>query len=86
LDAGPATIGELAPPFGLTLNGMKKHVGILEEVDLVVTAKVRAEVDFPSGPRTRPESPAFLAVAYFSGDREVEPSIAVESATWSPRG
>ena len=27
-------------PFGLTLNGVKKHVGILEEVDLVVTAKV----------------------------------------------
>jgi DNA-binding transcriptional ArsR family regulator len=40
LGRGPATIGELARPFGLTLNGMKKHVGILEEVDLVVTAKV----------------------------------------------
>lgn len=40
LGGGPATIGELAGPFGLTLNGVKKHVGILEEVDLVVTAKV----------------------------------------------
>ena len=40
LARGPATIGELARPFGLTLNGVKKHVGILEEVDLVVTAKV----------------------------------------------
>ena len=40
LGHGPATIGELARPFGLALNGMKKHVGILEEVDLVVTAKV----------------------------------------------
>jgi DNA-binding transcriptional ArsR family regulator len=40
LGRGPATIGELARPFGLTLNGVKKHVGILEEVDLVVTAKV----------------------------------------------
>jgi hypothetical protein len=30
----------LAEPFGLTLNGVKKHVRILEEVDLVVTAKV----------------------------------------------
>ncbi len=40
LAGGPATIGELAEPFGLTLNGVKKHVGILEEVDLVVTAKV----------------------------------------------
>jgi DNA-binding transcriptional ArsR family regulator len=40
LGRGPATIGELAQPFGLTLNGVKKHVGILEEVELVVTAKV----------------------------------------------
>lgn len=36
----PATIGELADPFGLTLNGVKKHVRILEEVDLVKTTKV----------------------------------------------
>ena len=27
-------------PFGFTLNGVKKHVMILEEVDLVVTTKV----------------------------------------------
>jgi DNA-binding transcriptional ArsR family regulator len=40
LAGGPATIGELAAPFGLTLNGVKKHVGILEEVNLVITTKV----------------------------------------------
>jgi len=40
LAGGPATIGELAAPFGLTLNGIKKHVEILEAVDLVSTAKV----------------------------------------------
>jgi DNA-binding transcriptional ArsR family regulator len=40
LGDGPATIGELAEPLGLTLNGVKKHVGILEEIDLVVTTKV----------------------------------------------
>jgi hypothetical protein len=34
LGRGPATIGELAEPFGPTINGVKKHVGILEEVDL----------------------------------------------------
>jgi DNA-binding transcriptional ArsR family regulator len=39
LGRGPATIDELAQPFGLTLDGMKKHVGIFDEVDLVVTAK-----------------------------------------------
>ncbi len=40
LGRGPATIGELAKPFGLTINGVKKHVRILEEVDLVATEKV----------------------------------------------
>ena len=40
LGRGPATIGELAQPFGLTLNGVKKHVRILEEVELVATTKV----------------------------------------------
>jgi DNA-binding transcriptional ArsR family regulator len=40
LGSGPATIGELAGPLGLTLNGVKKHVGILEDVELVITTKV----------------------------------------------
>jgi DNA-binding transcriptional ArsR family regulator len=40
LGGGPATISQLAEPFGLTINGVKKHIGVLEEVDLVVTAKV----------------------------------------------
>ena len=40
LARGPATIGQLAEPSGLTLNGVKKHVGILEEVELVITTKV----------------------------------------------
>jgi DNA-binding transcriptional ArsR family regulator len=50
LGRGPATIGELATPFGLTLNGVKKHVGILEEVDLVVTAKVGRARECQLGP------------------------------------
>jgi DNA-binding transcriptional ArsR family regulator len=40
LGEGPATIGELAEPTGMTLTGMKKHVQILEDVGLVRTAKV----------------------------------------------
>ena len=47
---GPATIGELAEPFGLTLNGLKKHVGILETVDLVVTKKVGRARECRLGP------------------------------------
>jgi DNA-binding transcriptional ArsR family regulator len=50
LAGGPATIGELAAPFGLTLNGVKKHVGILEEVHLVVTTKVGRTRECQLGP------------------------------------
>jgi DNA-binding transcriptional ArsR family regulator len=46
----PATIGELAEPLGLTLNGVKKHVGILEEVDLVETSKVGRSRQCQLGP------------------------------------
>jgi DNA-binding transcriptional ArsR family regulator len=40
LGGGPATITELAEPFGITLTGMKKHVLVLEESGLVLTEKV----------------------------------------------
>ena len=50
LARGPATLGQLAEPFGLTLNGVKKHVGILETVDLVITAKVGRARECRLGP------------------------------------
>ena len=50
LGAGPATIGELAEPFGLTLNGLKKHVGVLEDADLVITEKVGRARECRLGP------------------------------------
>ncbi len=40
LGDGPATIGELAEPTGMSLTGMKKHVQVLEDAGLVVTEKV----------------------------------------------
>jgi DNA-binding transcriptional ArsR family regulator len=40
LGAGNATISELAEPFGMSLTGMKKHVQLLEEANLVSTEKV----------------------------------------------
>jgi DNA-binding transcriptional ArsR family regulator len=39
LGRGPASITELAEPFGMSLTGLKKHVGILEEAGLVTTEK-----------------------------------------------
>jgi DNA-binding transcriptional ArsR family regulator len=40
LGGGSATIGELARPFGISLTGMKKHIRVLEEAELVTTEKV----------------------------------------------
>jgi DNA-binding transcriptional ArsR family regulator len=40
LGAGSASISELAEPFGMSLTGMKKHVRLLEEAQLVTTEKV----------------------------------------------
>jgi DNA-binding transcriptional ArsR family regulator len=50
LGRGPATISELAEPFGLTLNGVKKHIGILEEVDLVSSRKIGRARECQLGP------------------------------------
>ena len=40
LGRADASITELAEKFHMTLTGMKKHVGILEQAGLVVTQKV----------------------------------------------
>lgn len=46
----PASISELAEPFGLTLNGIKKHVQVLEDSDLVITEKVGRARECRLGP------------------------------------
>jgi DNA-binding transcriptional ArsR family regulator len=60
LAGGPATIGELAEPLGLTLNGVKKHVGILAEVDLVITAKVGRARECRLGPARLQEATVWI--------------------------
>lgn len=40
LGDGPASLGQLAQPFGMTLTGVKKHVQVLEDAGLVTTEKV----------------------------------------------
>jgi DNA-binding transcriptional ArsR family regulator len=50
LARAPATLSELAAPLELTLNGVKKHVRILEDVDLVVTARVGRARECRLGP------------------------------------
>ena len=51
LGNGSATITELAQPLGITLTGVKKHVRVLEDAELVVTEKVGRERHCRLGPR-----------------------------------
>lgn len=51
LGLGTATITELAEPFGISLTGMKKHVRVLEDAELVTTEKVGRERRCSAGPR-----------------------------------
>jgi DNA-binding transcriptional ArsR family regulator len=51
LGRGSATITELAEPFGISLTGMKKHVRVLEEAELVTTEKVGRQRQCSLGPR-----------------------------------
>jgi uncharacterized protein YndB with AHSA1/START domain/DNA-binding transcriptional ArsR family regulator len=51
LGHGSATITELAEPFGMSLTGMKKHVALLEDAELVTTEKVGRMRRCSLGPR-----------------------------------
>jgi DNA-binding transcriptional ArsR family regulator len=51
LGRGDASITELADRFHMTLTGMKKHVGVLEQAGLVATEKVGRVRTCTLGPR-----------------------------------
>ncbi len=51
LGRGDASITDLAAKFEMTLTGMKKHVGLLEEAGLVRTEKVGRVRTCKLGPR-----------------------------------
>ena len=51
LGEGGATITELAGPAGMTLTGLKKHVRVLEDAELVTTEKVGRARRCRLGPR-----------------------------------
>jgi DNA-binding transcriptional ArsR family regulator len=51
LGRADASITDLAEKFHMTLTGMKKHVGVLEQVGLVTTEKVERVRTCKLGPR-----------------------------------
>ena len=56
-----ASISDLAEKFDMTLTGMKKHVGVLEQAGLVTTQKVGRVRTCKLGPRRLEEEAAWIA-------------------------
>jgi len=60
LGRADASITDLAEKFRMTLTGMKKHVGVLEQAGLVTTKKVGRVRTCRLGPRRLEEETAWL--------------------------
>ena len=60
LGRSDASITELAERFHMTLTGMKKHVGVLEQAGLVTTEKVGRVRTCKLGPRRLEEEAQWL--------------------------
>lgn len=60
LGRADASITDLAQKFDMTLTGMKKHVGVLEQAGLVATQKVGRVRTCKLGPRRLAEETAWI--------------------------
>ena len=60
LGRSDASITDLAEKFHMTLTGMKKHVGVLEQARLVTTEKVGRVRTCTIGPRRLEEETAWI--------------------------
>src|SRR5262249_10355028 len=60
LGRSDASITDLAEKFHMTLTGMKKHVGVLEEAGLVTTEKVGRVRTCRLGPRRLEEETVWI--------------------------
>jgi DNA-binding transcriptional ArsR family regulator len=60
LGRADASITDLAERFQMTLTGMKKHVGVLEQAGLVTTEKVGRVRTCKIGPRRLEEETAWI--------------------------
>jgi DNA-binding transcriptional ArsR family regulator len=60
LGRSDASISDLAERFNMTLTGMRKHVGVLEQAGLVTTRKIGRVRTCQLGPRRLEEETAWL--------------------------
>ena len=60
LSLGPASVSELARPYGISLPGVLKHVRVLEEAKLVSTEKHGRSRECRLGPETMDEVSSWM--------------------------
>ncbi len=61
LTQAPATVSELAAPYGMSLPGFSKHLRVLQQAGLVVCAKEGRSVHCELAPRALGEAAMWLA-------------------------
>jgi DNA-binding transcriptional ArsR family regulator len=77
LGRSDASISELAEKFHMTLTGMKKHVGVLEQAGLVATEKVGRVRTCSLGPHRLEDEMAWLGAYRESWEARFEALDAV---------
>src|SRR6478609_6122852 len=83
LGRADASITDLAQTFHMTLTGMRKHVGVLEQAELVTTEKIGRVRTCRLGPRQLAEETAWIERHRQLWDaRFVELDKVVEELRW----
>jgi DNA-binding transcriptional ArsR family regulator len=72
LGQGPASVTQLAEPFGMSLTGMKKHIAILEEAHLVTTEKVGRTRECRLGPEQLDDAVGWIETYRRQWDRRLD--------------
>jgi len=72
LGRGPATLGELAEPFEMTMPGVLKHVRILEEARLVTTERVGRTRECRLGPEQLDDAAQWINAYRRSWERRLD--------------
>ncbi len=60
LRRGEATVSELAEPAGMSLTGLKKHLRVLEQAELIISEKRGRSRHCQLGPRRLEEAGAWI--------------------------
>ena len=72
LAVGDATVGELAAPYGVSLQAVSKHLAVLEQAGLVESRREGREVRYRVRPARLEEASQAMAQAAQAWDRRLQ--------------